>query len=166
MPCVETKVCVSKASVKPLRQGIAVSGDAFLRGFGRRLRAARLWLDSREPRPVGNAELGRRIGVLLGKTNKAVHESAVGRWGRTAVPDARTVAAIGQACGVDPGWLAFGDASAAPAPATWGLVATSADEDAERSAMEALEIEERERAGPANPRRPASRSTRRRAGGG
>jgi len=47
---------------------------------------------------------------------REVSPSEVVSWFAEALPDLRTVQAIAEACGVDPGWLAFGAASRAPSP--------------------------------------------------
>jgi hypothetical protein len=49
-------------------------------------------------------------------TPRTVSSDEVVTWFADALPDLRTTAAIAEVCGVDPGWLAFGPASAAPSP--------------------------------------------------
>ena len=58
---------------------------------------------------------------------RAVPPSEVVTWFADAVPDLHTTQAIAEACDVDPGWLAFGAASRAPAPTAARAVAPAAD---------------------------------------
>lgn len=55
-----------------------------------------------------DAELATRIGVNASQISEYK--------GREESPPAKRTLAIAQICGVDPGWLAFGADSAAPAP--------------------------------------------------
>ena len=59
-------------------------------------------------------EFGQRIGARL--MRPAVSPSTIMEWFAGVVPDVATLQAVADVCGVDPGWLAFGAASAAPAP--------------------------------------------------
>ena len=62
-------------------------------------------------------------------TPRTVSSDEVVTWFADSLPDLRTTAAIAEVCGVDPGWLAFGPASAAPspgAPAAGGAAAPAA----------------------------------------
>lgn len=105
--------------------------DDVLAAYPLRLRAARLYLDSREERPIRNEELGRRVGERMKRS--PIDKSAVARWGKICrgqmvLPDTRTSIALALVCSadtpgaVDPGWLLCGDASLAPPPPTWELV--------------------------------------------
>src|SRR5215216_1196606 len=59
-------------------------------------------------------EFGQRIGARL--LRPAVPPSTIMDWFAGTVPDVATIQAVAEVCGVDPGWLAFGTASEAPAP--------------------------------------------------
>jgi transcriptional regulator with XRE-family HTH domain len=96
-----------------------------LSGFPLRLHAARLHLAAVEGRTIGDAELARRVAKRL--PSGRMDESLVGKWRRGTVPSVAKIAALAQECDVDPGWLAFGDRSTAPAPEQWAAVAISAD---------------------------------------
>ena len=83
--------------------------------FVARLLEAFLHLSGQAGRKLGYRDLGDRVGEILGEG--PINQSKLTRWfnGETE-PDLREVRAIAKACGVDPGWLAFGEASQAPAP--------------------------------------------------
>lgn len=83
-------------------------------GFGDRFFDAWAHLDQRERRRVSGVEFARRVGKELKSSPPS--GSTVGRWKEGTIPDITTVAAIARACDVDPGWLAFGHLSGAPAP--------------------------------------------------
>ena len=59
-------------------------------------------------------EFGQRIGSRM--MRPAVSPAMIMEWFAGTVPDVATVQAVAEVCGVDPGWLAFGSASGAPAP--------------------------------------------------
>lgn len=102
-------------------------------GFAERLYASLLHLAAREGKEVSDTEVGRRVGKRLGRG--ALGYGAVYKWKRGTVPGVSTVLAIAAVCGVDPGWLGFGEDSRAPAPATWTIVLTSRDEAARERAV-------------------------------
>lgn len=93
--------------------------EALVLAFGVRLRAARNVLNASEPKPVSHTELGRRVGGFL-QTDPIV-TSAVSRWGKETRPDLDTTLAIATVCGVDPGWLAYGDLTDASKPPLWSF---------------------------------------------
>jgi hypothetical protein len=74
--------------------------------FSERLRAELLQLAVREGRPVGWAELGRRVRE---RTGREVTDASVNRWGSGSVPDLETIAALAAILGVRAGYLAFGE---------------------------------------------------------
>lgn len=76
-------------------------------GFGSRFFDAWAHLDRTERRRVKGVELAKRLGVS---------GSSITRWAEGTVPEVDTIALIASVCGVDPGWLAFGEASAAQGP--------------------------------------------------
>jgi transcriptional regulator with XRE-family HTH domain len=55
-----------------------------------------------------DAELAEIVGIAASQIS--------GYKSREEAPNARRTLALAQACGVDPGWLGFGEASEAPAP--------------------------------------------------
>ena len=59
-------------------------------------------------------EFGQRIGARMMRA--AVLPATIMEWFAGTVPDVETILAVADVCGVDPGWLAFGAASGAPAP--------------------------------------------------
>lgn len=82
-----------------------------------RMFAAKNHLERLRHRDVTLAELGELVAQQLGR-QKAFDPSVVARWikGRQD-PDTRDAwLALAETLQVDPGWLAFGDASSAPAP--------------------------------------------------
>jgi hypothetical protein len=74
--------------------------------FSERLRAELLQLAVREGKPVGWAELGRRV---RDRTGREVTDASVNRWGSGSVPDLETIAALAAILGVRAGYLAFGE---------------------------------------------------------
>ena len=66
------------------------------------------------PRRIHPAEFGELIGARL--DGVTVPAEVVISWFAETVPDLQTIMAIAEICGVDPGWLAFGNASKAPTP--------------------------------------------------
>ena len=83
-------------------------------GFSSRLFRAWHFLQLRKGGGATQEWLGRRVGKMLGE--EEISQSAVSRWFRGSVPDLETIAAMAKALEVDPGWLAFGEASQAPSP--------------------------------------------------
>ena len=59
-------------------------------------------------------EFGQRIGTRL--MRPAIPPATIMEWFAGTMPDVQTIQAVAEVCGVDPGWLAFGAASGAPAP--------------------------------------------------
>jgi transcriptional regulator with XRE-family HTH domain len=85
-------------------------------GFQDRLNLAWLALHRKEGKFVPKVEIGRRVGEML-RRDKPFNPSAANKWfNEGSVPDVGTIAALATVLQVDPGWLAFGDASQAPAP--------------------------------------------------
>lgn len=82
--------------------------------FQGRMLDAMLALWSRERGQVSQREIGERVGARLGR--EAFSQAAVSRWFQGRMPDWEVLLALAEVCGVDPGWLAFGARSAAPAP--------------------------------------------------
>jgi alkylation response protein AidB-like acyl-CoA dehydrogenase len=83
-------------------------------GFKDRMFDAQLYASGQERRRVTQAEVAEAAAKLLKR--KGWTAAAVSRHFGGRVPDVRTIAAYAKVMGVDPGWLAFGDASEAPAP--------------------------------------------------
>lgn len=67
-------------------------------------------------RDVSQTQLAELVADRL--HGKPRDQSTVGRWFRGAMPDAVTIQAIADVCGVEPGWLAFGRGPMLPPPAT------------------------------------------------
>ncbi len=85
-------------------------------GFAKRLFEALILHSGRQGRMVRHTELGEAIAQAM-QREQPLTGAAVGRWFRgVAMPDIPTVRAVAAVLGVDPGWLAFGDDSAAPGP--------------------------------------------------
>lgn len=82
--------------------------------FSARLFRAWHLLQIRKQGGVTQEWLGKRVGRILGEED--LSQSAVSRWFKGAIPDLDTIEAMAKALEVDPGWLAFGEASAAPSP--------------------------------------------------
>lgn len=82
--------------------------------FSDRLFDARLRLEGVLRRKVSDPEFAGMVARRLG--GEPVAPSTVWRWGRGAAPDLPTLVAIAAVLQVDPGWLAFGEDSAAPGP--------------------------------------------------
>lgn len=149
-------------------------------GFAERLEYALRLKELRERRDVGQKEIGKAVGELLGR--KPLTQAAVSGWGKGSEPSFNVTTAIAVFVGVDPGWLAFGEASAAPAPEGW-VPAQPAGTDTEPGVPEVpmtddvtrrlagkagikgiLEAEKLERGG--DPQQPAATEKRRRKGRG
>lgn len=71
-------------------------------------------------------ELAKAVSHKL-ERSKEYSASSVSRWKNGVMPDVPTIAAIAEFLGVDPGWLAFGSQSAAPAPGTVASTPTAED---------------------------------------
>jgi hypothetical protein len=81
-------------------------------GFGNRVERA---LDAYERRlgvrKVSDEDFAAVMRDALGSPK--LQQSTVGRWRAGTIPDAKTIATLARVCGVDPGWLAFGELSTA-----------------------------------------------------
>lgn len=145
--------------------------------FAERLNWAYLQLQVREGRPIDKTEIGRRVSARVARA-KPYSGTAASNWFTGAEPDLDTQEALAAVLGVDPGWLGFGEASQAPAPAGWvpkeqakGTVPEEpmTDDVTRRRAGEAgikgiLEAERLERG--ADPQQPGATEKRRRKGRG
>lgn len=108
--------------------------------FARRMQYALFLRQLKESQRVTQEQIGVEVSKLLGlPAAEALRSASVSRWllGQS-VPDAPTMQAIAAALEVDPGWLAFGQASTAAAPynATQELVAHAPPEAAARPARQ------------------------------
>jgi transcriptional regulator with XRE-family HTH domain len=88
--------------------------------FGQRAFWAHRAAEQRFRRDISQKEIGERVAKRLGEP-RPIHQSTAGKWLKSgkeggAVPDVPTIAALALEFAVDPGWLAFGGASRAPAP--------------------------------------------------
>jgi hypothetical protein len=83
-------------------------------GFKDRLLFAWFRWQALQGKQMQQAELGESVGKILKR--KPVTPSSVSRWFTEAEPDLQVICAIARSLGVDPGWLAFGPDSQAPAP--------------------------------------------------
>lgn len=83
--------------------------------FGVRVVRAWLYFQARAGRQVTQREVGRRVAELMGR-RRPHNPATVSAWFKGTAPDAETITALARALDVDPGWLAFGAASQAPAP--------------------------------------------------
>jgi transcriptional regulator with XRE-family HTH domain len=73
-----------------------------------------------EGRFESKTEIGRRVSNLLSR-DRPYTPTAINKWfNEGVVPDIATIAALAKVLQVDPGWLAFGDESRAPAPRELG----------------------------------------------
>lgn len=124
-------------------------------GFGERIAEALALLRYRE-RKVSLAEIGRRVAERL-ELPKPIPAATVQRWGASE-PDFDTVAAFAAVLGVDPGWLAFGDASSAAAPPGWEWAKPPAAGGGRSPAEVVREMEERLEGRPSQSRGPDRRS--------
>ena len=81
-----------------------------------RILMARMELSASMGEKVSQERLGVMAASYL-RRDRPITGATVSRWeaGET-VPDLETVKAVAVVCGVDPGWLAYGSASNAPAP--------------------------------------------------
>jgi transcriptional regulator with XRE-family HTH domain len=92
-----------------------VTGDRAAQ-LAERILQARLAYSMATKSKVSQEALGALVSERLGREQR-ITGATVSRWeSGGAVPDLATVEAIAEVCGVDPGWLAFGEKSAAPAP--------------------------------------------------
>lgn len=83
--------------------------------FGDRYRLALKCLELREGGAnITDKEMVELVARATGQPPKAV--TTANRWRKGAVPDLTTISGIARVCEVDPGWLAFGEASGAPGP--------------------------------------------------
>jgi hypothetical protein len=111
-----------------------------MKGFAARLLWAIQGLERREQkRKVENAEIGRRVAEGLGRT-PAYRSQTVGKWLEGSEPSSEVVAMLARVLDVDPGWLAFGSLSQAPAPKGWTAPPTSAGQGEELTAAEARDM--------------------------
>lgn len=87
-------------------------------GFSARLTHALLRLSLEEGHNIGPTEFGKRVGKVL---KRVVSQQTASKWlsGDTIPEELETIVACAQVTGVDPGWLTFDGASAAPAPSSW-----------------------------------------------
>ena len=94
-------------------------------GFRERLKFLWFRWQAIHGRELTQTELAKTVGKLLGNDN--LDQTTVGRWFRQTEPDLETINALARALGpgVDPGWLAFGADSKAPAPNSPVLDATT-----------------------------------------
>lgn len=93
-------------------------------GFNLRLRQATKLREVSIGRDLEQEAVGQLVGGALGVA--PISQAAVSRWYKSAEPGLATIQALAEILNVDPGWLAFGDASGAPAPVGW-TPATSAE---------------------------------------
>ena len=84
-------------------------------GFAQRLFRAWYLFQLKKGGSATQEWLGRQVGKKL-VDREPLSQSAVSRWMKGAKPDLETIAAIAEVLQVDPGWLAFGELSRAPAP--------------------------------------------------
>jgi|SRR5262245_29033469 len=69
---------------------------------------------------VTDLEFGILVAQLMDPPRDPYSKASVSQWKyEQQEPPQRTVRAIAKLCGVDPGWLYFGNASSARAPAGW-----------------------------------------------
>lgn len=90
------------------------------KGFKKRFFEAMLEYARIEGEMLTHVGLAKKVAKELGgkRRGKPHSASSVSRWKEGVIPDVATVAAIARVLHVDPGWLAFGEESASPAPAT------------------------------------------------
>ena len=84
-------------------------------GFAQRLFRAWYLFQLKKGGSATQEWLGKQVGKML-PPKEPLSQSAVSRWMKGARPELETIAAIAAVLQVDPGWLAFGGLSAAPAP--------------------------------------------------
>lgn len=84
------------------------------KGFGERLRIARAKREIHGR--VSYREIAEAVAERTGRAT-AHRDTSVGRWIQgDSFPDVPSIWALAEIFGVDPGWLAFGDACQAPGP--------------------------------------------------
>ncbi len=84
--------------------------------LGNRIALSRIIWRVRTRSPLNQRLMGVLVAKQLGRA-KDFSKMTVSHWeSGTSEPDSATLAAIATLAGVDPGWLAFGDASSAPDP--------------------------------------------------
>jgi transcriptional regulator with XRE-family HTH domain len=84
--------------------------------WGHRFWLARVVLNLREPDEVADADFGKRVAKRM-RRRRPFRTSSVSQWRtgkQSPPPDVQL--AIAEECGVDPGWLTYGQRSQAPAP--------------------------------------------------
>ncbi len=100
-------------------QGAALSDPTesykvrYRNGFVDRLRFAWLRLKLLRDADLIHEDLAAEVSRAMGEP---IPQPTVSRWFRDRLPDPPTMCALAAALQVDPGWLAFGDASKAPRP--------------------------------------------------
>ena len=90
-------------------------GDNLMDGAGfhsRLFQAWSIWM-GRHHRKLTQGELGTMIGRAGGQP---VAQNTISGWFKDVVPGVDDLEFLAKALEVDPGWLAFGDASGAPRP--------------------------------------------------
>lgn len=97
-----------------------VSEDPLSEPFAERMRLAQVEAGVVNRGLVRRGEIAIRVAQILGLP-KPLPARTVGRYFDGRVPHCRVIGALAQAMHVDPGWLAFGDASKAPAPRSASL---------------------------------------------
>jgi hypothetical protein len=85
------------------------------KGFRERLKFAWFRWQAINGRELTQAELGETIGKIL-ERKEPLDQTTVSRWFSSTVPEAYVIRGLAMALRVDPGWLAFGPDSLAPAP--------------------------------------------------
>jgi transcriptional regulator with XRE-family HTH domain len=84
--------------------------------IGIRIFHARLEASAQRREQLSQHAVGALVAELL-RRRRPITAATVSRWeSGDALPSLPTVDAIARACGVDPGWLAFGERSRAPSP--------------------------------------------------
>lgn len=105
----EIPVCQGFSPYVARLYGNSMDGAGFR---GRLFLAWSLW-QVRHQRKLSQSRLGAMVGEMGGEP---VSQSTVSDWFRSVVPDVHDIEHLAKALEVDPGWLAFGDASTAQGP--------------------------------------------------
>ena len=84
-------------------------------------------------RKIENSEIGRRVAEKMGR-EEPYRSQSVGRWLEESEPGLDVIVGLAEVLGVDPGWLAFGEASKAPAPSGYDATHQSPTESPTRRA--------------------------------
>lgn len=118
-----------------ISKSIGTSGINPAAGLGKRILRSRLEASISGPQKISQVRLGLLVARYLGSMSAT--GATVSRWeAGESLPDLATVGGIAAVCHVDPGWLAFGDFSKAPAP--WAvsheLIERAGKQDQERLA--------------------------------